>query len=87
MKETLKMYDIQQSASEKDLLLSRPVKHIDMTQFDARPIIQSMRDMSFTARDLANAADIFNKMIKDERCSIILTLFDRANTQKTGIFS
>ena len=68
------MHDIQQSASEKDLLLSRPVKHIDITQFDARPIIQSMRDMSFTARDLANAADIFNKMIKDERCSIILTL-------------
>jgi len=68
------MNDIQHTAKEKDLLLARPVKHIDITQFDARPIINSMRDMSFTARDLAVATEIFNKMLQDETCSIILTI-------------
>ena len=60
--------------NEKDLLLTRAVKHIDITQFDARPMINAMRDMSFTARDLANATNIFNKMLQDKHCSIILTI-------------
>ena len=55
-------------------LLKTPVEHIDMTAFDARPIIDGMGKMSFTSRDLARAADIFNAMLADDRCSIILTL-------------
>jgi deoxyhypusine synthase len=68
------MNNVQQTANEKELLLSQPVKHIDITQFDARPIISAMRDMSFTARDVATAAEIFNKMLQDKNCSIILTV-------------
>lgn len=60
--------------NEKDLLLARKIKHIDIAQFDARPIINSMRHMSFTARDLAHATEIFNRMLQDESCSIILTI-------------
>jgi len=37
-------------------MLSKTVEHIDITSFDARPIIDAMRKMSFTSRDLANAA-------------------------------
>ena len=55
-------------------LLKRPVEHIDMTAFDARPIIDGMGKMSFTSRDLARAAGIFNAMLVDDSCSIILTL-------------
>ena len=33
-----------------------------------------MRDMSFTSRDTAAAADILNKMIKDKGCTIFLTI-------------
>ncbi len=62
------------SESEKDVLLSTPIEHIDMTAFDARDIIDAMAKMSFTSRDLARAAEIYNAMLADEACSIILTL-------------
>jgi len=58
----------------KKELLKKEVKHIDIASFDARPIIDKMSDMSFTSRDLARATDIFNTMIKDQNCSIILTI-------------
>jgi len=55
-------------------LLKRQIKHIDITSFDARPIIKQMDDMSFTSRDLARATEIFNMMLADKSCSNILTL-------------
>lgn len=58
----------------KKELLKRQVKHIDITSFDARPIIDQMDHMSFTSRDLARATEIFNMMQKDKNCSVILTL-------------
>ena len=58
----------------KKELLSKVVEHIDIKKFDARPIIDSMAKMSFTSRDLANAAHIFDEMVKDKDCTIILTL-------------
>ncbi len=60
--------------SQKDALLSTPIEHIDMTSFDAREIIDRMAKMSFTSRDLARAAEIYNAMLADKDCSIILTL-------------
>jgi deoxyhypusine synthase len=54
--------------------LDQPVKHIDIKSFDARPIIDSMRKMSFSSRETAKAADVYNRMIKDRKTTIILTL-------------
>ena len=59
---------------EKKDFLKDPVRHIDIKLFDATPIIDAMRDMSFTSRDTASAADICTRMIKDDECSVILTL-------------
>ena len=59
--------------SKKDFLNS-PVEHIDITSFDSRKIIASMKKMSFVSRETANAASIFNEMIKDKDCTIFLTL-------------
>jgi len=59
---------------KKQDLLKKIVKHIDITSFDSRNIISQMSDMSFTSRDLANATEIFNMMLKDQKCSIVLTL-------------
>ena len=59
--------------SKKDFLYSA-VQHIDITSFDARKIISSMKKMSFVSRETANAASIFNDMIKDKDCTIFLTL-------------
>lgn len=64
----------EQQATLKEQLLSQPVEHIDITSFDARPIIDAMDKMSFSSRDLARAADIFNRMLQDDGCSVILTL-------------
>jgi len=57
----------------KETLLSKPVEHIDITEFDARALVESMSGMSFSSRDLARAADIYNKMLSDD-CAVILTL-------------
>jgi deoxyhypusine synthase len=58
----------------KKSLLNKTVEHIDIKSFDARKIIDSMSKMSFTSRDTANAAGIFNEMIADKNCTIFLTL-------------
>ena len=59
--------------SKKDFL-KNPVEHIDITSFDARKIISSMERMSFVSRETANAANIYNEMLKDKECTIFLTL-------------
>ncbi|NQV02008.1 MAG: deoxyhypusine synthase, partial [Bacteroidia bacterium] len=60
--------------SDKKEFLKEEVKHIDIKSIDSTPIIDAMRDMSFTSRDTAAAADILNRMIKDKGCTIFLTL-------------
>lgn len=59
---------------KKSDLLKETIKHIDIKLFDSTKIIDAMRKMSFTSRDVASAADILNRMIKDKKCTIILTL-------------
>ena len=43
-------------------LLATTVEHIDITSFDARPIIDSMRKMSFSSRDTARAESIADQL-------------------------
>ena len=58
----------------KKSFLNSPVEHIDIKSFDARKIIEGMSKMSFTSRDTAKAAGIYNEMLADKDCSIFLTL-------------
>ncbi|QIG80679.1 1,9-bis(guanidino)-5-aza-nonane synthase [Stakelama tenebrarum] len=60
--------------NRKAELLSSVVEHIDITSFDARPIIDSMKKMSFTSRDLANATGIYNQMLSDPDCTVCLVI-------------
>lgn len=55
-------------------LLSQTVEHIDVSTFDARPIVDAMGRMSFTARDTARAARILDLMLRDPGCAVILSL-------------
>ncbi|HLI66395.1 MAG TPA: deoxyhypusine synthase [Caulobacteraceae bacterium] len=55
-------------------LLAKTVEHVDITAYDARPVIDAMRGMSFTSRDTARAADILSMAIEDAACSTWLTL-------------
>ncbi|MBA4048283.1 MAG: deoxyhypusine synthase [Sphingomonas sp.] len=61
-------------SNRKAELLSTKVEHIDITSFDARPIIESMGKMSFTSRDLARATGIYNQMLADPDCTICLVI-------------
>ncbi|MBI5390536.1 deoxyhypusine synthase [Candidatus Woesearchaeota archaeon] len=60
--------------AKKKALLKEVIKHVDITSFDSTKIISSMREMSFTSRDAARAADILNMMVTDKDCTVILTL-------------
>lgn len=59
---------------EKKELLKEEVKHIDIKKINTTDLVNAMRDMSFSSRDTANAADIYDRMINDKDCSIILSL-------------
>lgn len=59
---------------EKKDYLKEVIEHIDIKSFDSTPIIDSMRKMSFTSREIASATDIYGMMINDLECSNILTL-------------
>jgi deoxyhypusine synthase len=61
-------------AQRKAELLSKTVEHIDITSFDARPIVDQMAGMSFTSRDLARATRIYNMMLEDRDCTIFLVI-------------
>lgn len=59
--------------TKKDLLKDT-IKHIDIKKIDSTAIVDAMRDMSFTSREVASATDIFMRMLKDKKCSVILTI-------------
>ena len=62
------------TTNRKAELLSKQVKHIDITSFDARPIVDAMADMSFTSRDLGRATKIYNDMLADKDCTVCLVI-------------
>ena len=62
------------ATNRKAELLANVVEHVDIAAYDARPVIDSMRKMSFSSRDVARAADILSMAIEDPACSVWLTL-------------
>jgi len=61
-------------SNSKAELLSKIVEHVDIAAYDARPVIDAMRKMSFSSRDTARAADILTLSLEDEACSPWLIL-------------
>ena len=61
-------------AERKRRLLARPVRHIDVTAFDGRAVMDTYRDAAFQARNLAEAADIFAEMVEEPGGVVIVTL-------------
>jgi deoxyhypusine synthase len=58
----------------KKNLLKKEVEHIDITRFNAAPILEQYSRTAFQAKNLARAADIYDAMLKDPRCAVILCL-------------
>ncbi len=59
---------------EKKDYLKTPIEHIDITKIDSTAIVEAMKKMSFTSRDTGRAAEIYDMMLRDRGCAIILTL-------------
>ena len=55
-------------------MLKEEIRHIDITKIDSTKIIDAMRDMSFSSRDTATAADILQLMIRNKNCTNWLIL-------------
>ncbi len=60
--------------STKQDFLKDTIKHFDIKQHNVVPIVDSFRDMAFQARNLHRAASIYDRMLSDEKCSVILCL-------------
>jgi deoxyhypusine synthase len=59
---------------EKKQLLTEPISHIDIKTFNAIPLIDAFDHMAFQSRNLSNACKIYDTMLADPECSIILCL-------------
>lgn len=60
--------------TNKQDYLSNPVEHIDIAQWNVAPLVDAMRRTAFSARDLGRAAEIYERMLRDPECGIILCL-------------
>ncbi len=59
---------------EKKDYLKTTVEHIDIKKIDTTELVEAMKRMSFTSRDLGRAADIYDMMLREKDCAVILTL-------------
>lgn len=60
--------------SSKQEYLRETVEHFDITSYNPVPLVDAMRRMAYSARDLARAAEIYDRMLRDENCGVILCL-------------
>ena len=60
-------------ATKKELL-SAPIKHIDIAQHNVVPLVDAMSSMAYSSRDTARAASIYEMMLRDRECGVILCL-------------
>jgi deoxyhypusine synthase len=61
------------SWTKKELLAHR-IQHIDIARHNVVPLVDAMRHMAYSSRDLYRAAEIYDRMLRDTDCGIILCL-------------
>jgi len=59
---------------KKNDFLKDTIEHIDIKAFDATPLINAYEKMAFQSRNLARAAKIYDMMLQEKDCTIMLTL-------------
>lgn len=59
--------------TKKDFL-KETIEHIDIKKYDISSYVDAMEKMAFSSRNLYRAAKIYEMMLKDKDCTIILTL-------------
>ncbi|MFC1678937.1 deoxyhypusine synthase [Elusimicrobiota bacterium] len=59
---------------KKTDFLKETVEHIDITKHNTVDLVEAMSKMAFSAKDLARASKIYEMMVADKDCSIILCM-------------
>jgi deoxyhypusine synthase len=61
--------------ADKSKYFNKTIEHIDVTKNAAIvPLVDAMQHMAYSSRDLHRAADIYDRMLRDQDCGVILTL-------------
>src|ERR1051325_4055152 len=60
-------------ANKRDILKST-IQQIDITKHNTVAVVEAMNHMAYTSRDLARAADIYDRMLRDKDCGIVVCL-------------
>ncbi|HSI32658.1 MAG TPA: deoxyhypusine synthase [Tepidisphaeraceae bacterium] len=61
--------------ADKSKYFGKTIEHIDVTKNPGIVnVVDAMQHMAFSARDLHRAADIYDRMLRDKECGVILTL-------------
>src|ERR1017187_2711479 len=58
----------------KKELLKTPIRHIDITAPNVVPLVDAMASMAYNSRDTERAASIYEMMLRDQECGVILCL-------------
>ena len=58
----------------KKELLTTPIQHIDIAKHNVVPLVDAMASMAYSSRDTARAASIYEMMLRDTDCGVILCL-------------
>src|SRR5687768_8320599 len=62
-------------SDKQKFLQAGTIEHIDVTKnAGVVPFVEAMKHMAFSSRDLWRAADIYDRMLRDRECGVILTL-------------
>lgn len=59
---------------DKTEFLKETIQHINIKEFDPTALINAYENMAFQSRNLARAAKIYDIMLKDNDCTVVLTL-------------
>ena len=58
----------------KKELLSQPIVHLDIKQHNVVSLVDAMADLAFSSRDVHRASTIYDMMLRDTECGVILCI-------------
>lgn len=59
--------------TKKDFLKAT-IKHIDLKKYNVVPMVEAFESMAYASREVARASKIYNMMLADKQCAVILCI-------------
>jgi len=70
--------------TDKADYLRDPLEELDVSRYNVVPLLRAMHQTGLAARDLALAADLYDEMLCDPDCGIVLCLEEAADDRALG---